>query len=91
MGLRAMLSLDLEAGVSVDRRTEFNKQMATKHWTKISNVTTTWWNTFVDGGTEAGIVQTTKNHVAEAAKAAGISKYHAVIEVGPSNPTEFSN
>jgi hypothetical protein len=91
MGLCAMLSIDLEAGVTADRRTEFNKQMAEKLWAKIPNVTTTWRATFTDGTTESSAIQTTRIDVAAAARTAGISKYHAVVEVGPSNPTEFSN
>ena len=91
MGLQVMLSLDLERGVSEERRQRFNEYLAQEHWIKIPKVTTTWRASFTDGVTFESAIQATKHVVANAASHANISYYEAALHVGSTQPISFKN
>lgn len=91
MGVQVMLTLDLESGVSEERRQKFNEYMAAQKRTKIPKVTTVWRASFQEGVTYDGAAQATKNDIARAASAAGITYYEAVMHLGPNPPISFKN
>jgi hypothetical protein len=91
MGIQVMVSLDLERGVSEEKRQKFNEYLENEHWVKVPKVTTTWRAGFTDGVTSESAARATKVGVANAARHAGITYYEAVMHFGPNQPTSFSN
>lgn len=89
MGSTAMLSLDLERGVSEERRQRFYEHLRREKWVKVAKVTTTWWARFNEGVSDAVAVQVTRQDVANAASYAGINYYEAVVHVGDGEPVAF--
>jgi len=85
----AMLSIDLDKKITTEQRNRFNEYLEKEDWTKIPNVTTTWYTSFVDSGTESGIINATQKDVSNAARHAGIVSYAAAVNVGSSKPTSF--
>ncbi len=85
----AMLSLDLERNTTTEKREKFYEYLKKEQWTKVPNVTTTWYASFKDGATESGIISATKTDVTNAANYAGVTSYNAVVNVGPSKPITF--
>lgn len=86
MGIKVLLSLDLERGVGDEARRKFYEYLAGQHWFKVPKVTTCWKATFQDGATEPGIVHAVKSDIANAASYARVSAYNAVVHMGYTEP-----
>lgn len=82
MALNALLTVDLENGVSSEKRQKFNEKMKELSWNKINALTTTWQASWKEGATESGALTTTRNDVKQALSYAGISSYHAAVKIG---------
>jgi hypothetical protein len=85
----AMLSLDLDRNTSTEQRDKFYEYLKNEKWTKIPEITTTWYASFKDTVSESEIISTTKTDVSNAAKHSRVTSYDAVVHVGPSEPTSF--
>ena len=85
----AMLSLDLDKNTTTKQRNDFNASLKKAQWIKIAKITTTWYAKFKADATESGMIAATKTDVTNAAKAAGITSYDAVVHAGSSKPTSF--
>ena len=79
MSVYSILTLDLNDNVSSTQRESFYKALAELQWRRISEMTTLWYATWKDDATHDGIVKTTKEDVAKAAKQAGIESYDASV------------
>ncbi|MGA4493782.1 hypothetical protein [Vreelandella venusta] len=89
MKYRALLTLDLEKGVSAEKREKFYEYLRDKKWAKLSDLTTTWKATFSEGTTREDAISTAKTHVANAAKHSNVSSYSAAVQVGEGLVEEF--
>jgi len=81
-----LITIDLTNADSVARAT-FDREMATRHWTKAPTVTTTWTAVFTDQTTSPAAIAIAKTNVALCARAARITRYSAVCL--PSNEAVF--
>lgn len=87
----ALLTVDLDKGVTSDQRKTFNEEMANRHWTKMAT-TTTWSASFTAGSTPTGILTETKADVAAAASAAKVTKWECTVHPsGDAAPVYFKN
>jgi len=91
MALKALLTVDLENGVSADQRQKFNEKMAELKWLKVSTLTTTWTSSFVDGVTITKAFEETQSDVYKSATVARILNYHCAVQFGTDNPSLFKN
>lgn len=89
MGLKAMLTVDLNNDVSSKQRDDFNKALENEGWSKITSLTTTWQAGFKDGVGRSGAIGAAKKDVQTAAKKAGVSSYDAAVMVGDEFPEVF--
>lgn len=89
MGHKALLTLDLENGVSTENRAKFYEYLKKENWSKLSALTTAWKCSFKDGITRESAIRITKNDVANAAKYAGVSSYNAAVQVGEEDVIQF--
>ncbi|MBP0602323.1 MAG: hypothetical protein ACRCS2_11430 [Morganella morganii] len=89
MGYKALLTLDLENGVSTEKREKFYAYLTQEKWIKIPNLTTAWKCTFNNDVTEESAISVVKNDVANAAKHAGVYSYNAAVQMGGSDVTQF--
>lgn len=86
-----MLSLDLERGVSDERRQRYYAKLSALNWVKVPDVTTTWRCSFNNPVTPEGAAQVVKDDLAAASAAAGYPQYHAVAMLGDSKPVSYRN
>lgn len=89
MGYKALLTVDLENGVSADKRKKFYEYLAREKWTKLTELTTTWKCSFKDSVDRQGAIDVAKMDVKNGVEHAGISSYHAAVQVGKGTVTEF--
>lgn len=89
MGLKAMVTVDLNEDVTSSQRETFNSEMAEQQWAKIKPLTTTWHASFEDDLSKDRVVSMTKSDIAAAAKTAEIKSYDAAVMVGDELPTVF--
>ncbi|MEI7511927.1 MAG: hypothetical protein WCK01_00495 [Candidatus Uhrbacteria bacterium] len=87
--MHVLLTLDLNYLKDSTKRTKFYEELANRQWKKFRNETTTWRASFKPGATADGCIRATKTDVADAAAAAGITRWDAVCHVGDNEPTEF--
>ena len=91
MGIQVMLSIDLEQGVSQEKRKACYENLADNNWVKIPKVTTTWKASFGKSTNPDKVIEATKNYVKRAASASGVTNYEAVAHLGPDQPISFKN
>lgn len=89
MGYKALLTVDLENGVSAEKRKKFYDYLAQEKWLKIPELTTTWECSFTEHVDRLGAIAVIKDDVASAAKHAGVSHYQAAVQVGKGSITKF--
>ena len=85
------MTLDLERGVSDERRKRYYDKLGQLHWVKLPDVTTTWRCNFsapVEADSASRVVA---SDLAAAAVVAGHPQYHAVAMIGDSKPVSFRN
>lgn len=81
MGYKALLTLDLENGVSSEKRKKVYDQLEKEKWSKLKSLPTAWSCSFSNDVSRDLAVQGCKDDVANAAKAAGVSTYNAAVQV----------
>lgn len=82
MGYKALLTFDLENGVSLEQRKKAYDYLKEQKWERVKSLTTTWKCSFNDDVTREAAIKECKSDVARAARLAGISLYHAAVQVG---------
>ncbi|MCG9712914.1 hypothetical protein L1D29_08810 [Shewanella insulae] len=89
MGYKALLTLDLENGVSSEKREKFYEYLKKEKWSKLAGLTTAWKCSFNDDVTRESAIRVVKNDVAGAARHAGVSSYNAAVQVGKGEIEKF--
>ena len=89
MGLKAMVTVDLNQNVTSSERRTFNEKMAERKWTKVEPLTTVWRASFNDDIEYEDVVRTTKSDVRQAVKEADIDSFEAGVMVGSKTPSVF--
>jgi len=88
MPIKVLLTVDLYSADST-ARSKFDAEMRARKWTKHFATTTTWTARFEPGGTSKAAVLVTKQDVADAASAAGISSWDAICLPSTDAPVKF--
>lgn len=91
MGLKVLLTVDLENGVTSDQRKIFNEKLKELNWIKITSLTTTWRASFSDTTSISSALSETKNDVKSAATVGRITTYHCAVQFGTDGPFTFSS
>lgn len=85
----ALVTVDLDNGVSKTARDKFNDELAKKHFYK-HKLTTVWTATYQVGTTKAVAISYARKCIDEAAATAGITTYEALVTVSEEKPTEWT-
>ncbi|MDA3137079.1 hypothetical protein HG619_23200 [Pseudomonas syringae] len=88
MTIHATLTVDLNGYVSDHARNVFNQSLAARNYTK-HKLTTLWTGHFVPSASRADADRSVREHVATAAKAAGIHNYEALVMFGDQPAVEW--
>lgn len=88
MTIHAILTVDLNGSVSAAARAKFYEVLKTHHYVK-HKLTTLWTVQFTPGTTPAGADRIVREHVALAARTAGITDYEALLMQGAQPATEW--
>lgn len=88
MTLYAIVTVDLDNGVSSTARAKFNEELKKKHFTK-HKLTTLWTATWTGVATKVGALTYVRNSVDQAAATAGISTYEVLVSISEEPPTEW--
>ncbi|MGI9274458.1 MAG: hypothetical protein ACR2PT_06320 [Endozoicomonas sp.] len=90
MGYKALLTLDLDSGVSsVNKRQKLYDYLKNEKWSKLSSLTTAWTCSFTDNVTHDNAIRTIKIDVANAARYAEAINYDAAVQIGKGDVVEF--
>lgn len=89
MPLHAVVTVDLDNGVSKAARDKFGDELKKKHFSK-HKLTTLWTVIYVAGTTREIAVKYARDSIDTAAAIAGISTYEAFVSISESPPTEWS-
>lgn len=81
MSTFVMMTLDLEHRTPADKRTDFYDRLEKDGYHKLPYVTTAWQAKFQSDDV-AAIYRQTLNEIRAHAKAAGVLKFEAVIQIG---------
>ncbi|HFQ8053645.1 TPA: hypothetical protein ACHTCR_005534 [Pseudomonas putida] len=88
MTIHAILTVDLNGSVSAASRAKFYEVLKSHHYVK-HKLTTLWTVQFVPGATPAGAEKAVREHVALAARTAGITDYEALFMQGTQPAAEW--
>lgn len=88
MTFHAIVTVDLDNGVSSTARTKFNEELKKKHLAK-HKLTTLWTVAYVEGATREGALKYARDSVDAAAAASGISTYEALVSISEAPPVEW--
>ncbi|WP_044311650.1 hypothetical protein ACTACH_19805 [Pseudomonas syringae] len=88
MTIHATLTVDLNGYVSDHARKVFNQSLADLHYKK-HKLTTLWTVHFVPSASKADADLSVREHVANAAKAAGITNYEVLVMFGDQPAVEW--
>ncbi|KAA8561302.1 hypothetical protein FX985_01354 [Pseudomonas extremaustralis] len=88
MTLHAVVTVDLDNGVSSSARTKFNEALKAKKLTK-HKLTTLWTGVFTTGTTREWAIKYSRDAIDEAASAAGITTYEAFVSISEAAPVEW--
>jgi len=88
MTIHAVLTVDLDGGVTSSARNTFNEELKKEKYIK-HKLTTLWTARFLEGWTKASALQDARNCVDKAARVAGITKYEALVSLSDEAPTEW--
>lgn len=88
MTLHAVVTVDLDNGVSSSARTKFNEELKKKNFSK-HKLTTLWTAVFTPTSTREGAVKFTRDSIDAAAALAGISTYEAFVSISEAPPVEW--
>lgn len=85
----ALVTVDLDNGVSRAARDKFNNELAKKHFYK-HKLTTVWTASYLVGTTKDVAISYARKCIDEAAATAGITTYEALVTVSEEKPTEWT-
>lgn len=88
MTIHAILTVDLNSSVTAAARAKFYEVLKHHHYVK-HKLTTLWTVQFVPGATPASAERVVREHVALAARTAGISDYEALFMQGTQPAAEW--
>jgi len=88
MSIHAILTVDLNGSVSAAARAKFYEVLKNHHYVK-HKLTTLWTVKFTPDTTPAGADRVVREHVALAARTAGIADYEALLMQGTQPATEW--
>lgn len=88
MTIHAILTVDLNGSVSAAARAKFYEVLKTHHYVK-HKLTTLWTVQFAPGATPANAEKVVREHVALAARTAGITDYEALFMPGTQKAAEW--
>lgn len=88
MPFHAVVTVDLDNGVSSTARTRFNQELSKKNFSK-HKLTTLWTAVFTPASTREGAIKFTRDSIDAAAASAGISTYEAFVSISESPPVEW--
>lgn len=88
MPYHAVVTVDLDNGVSSTARTKFNEELKKKNFSK-HKLTTLWTAVFTPTSTREGAVKFTRDSIDAAAALAGISTYEAFVSISEAPPVEW--
>ena len=88
MPFHAVVTVDLDNGVSSTARTKFNEELKKKHFTK-HKLTTLWTVVFVAGAMRDAAIKYARDSIDTAAAIAGISTYEAFVSISEAPPVEW--
>jgi len=88
MPFYAVVTVDLDNGVSSTARTKFNEELKKKHFTK-HKLTTLWTVVYVAGTSREAAVKYARDSIDAAAATAGISTYEAFVSISEAPPVEW--
>jgi hypothetical protein len=89
VGYKALLTLDLENGVSAERRQKVYEHLKQEKWAKLKDLTTVWKCSFNDDVSCDSAIRVCKQDVANATKNAGVYNYNVAVQVGQGEVEEF--
>jgi hypothetical protein len=90
MGVKALLTIDFEDGVTSIQRNVFNLELEELQWIKIPEMHNDWEVSFNDLISRSFALNTVKADVAKAARKAKITKYQVAIQFGQEWPVRFA-
>lgn len=88
MPYHAVVTVDLDNGVSSTARTRFNEELKKKNFSK-HKLTTLWTAVFTPASTREGAMKFTRDSIDAAAASAGIYNYEAFVSISDSPPVEW--
>ena len=88
MIFHAVVTVDLDGGVTSSARNTFNEEMKKEKFYK-HKLTTLWTARYLDGWTKANALKDARDSVDKAAQVAGIRKYEALVSLAEEAPTEW--
>jgi hypothetical protein len=88
MTYHAVVTVDLDSGVSSTARTKFNDELKKKNFTK-HKLTTLWTAIFTPATTREGAVRYARESIDAAAALAGIYNFEAFVSVSEAPPIEW--
>lgn len=88
MPYHAVVTVDLDNGVSSTARTKFNEELKKKNFSK-HKLTTLWTAVFTPASTREGAVKYARDSIDAAAALAGISTYEAFVSISEAPPVEW--
>ncbi|MFU2327813.1 hypothetical protein [Pseudomonas sp. NFX98] len=84
----ALVTVDLDNGVSKTARDKFNDELAKKHFYK-HKLTTVWTATYLVGTTKEVAISYARDCIDEAAATSGITSFEALVTISEEKPTEW--
>jgi len=91
MAYHVLMTLDLEKGVSPDKRKKVYEHLKSKDWTKLPDLTTAWSCSFNEEATRASALEICKDDIENAISEAGISSYSVALQLGKGHVEEFGS
>ncbi len=88
MIFHAVVTVDLDGGVTSSARNTFNEEMKKEKFYK-HKLTTLWTARYLDGWTKTNALKDARDSVDKAAQVAGIRKYEALVSLSDEAPTEW--
>jgi len=88
MPYHAIVTVDLDNGVSSTARTKFNEELKKKNFSK-HKLTTLWTAIFTPATTREGAVKYARDSIDAAAALAGIHTFEAFVSISEASPVEW--
>ena len=89
MAIHAVVTVDLDSGVTTSQRNKFNQYLKDQNFTK-RKLTTIWTVVFVETATKVSAAAYVRRHVDEAASSAGINNFEALYSLSDGPVVEWA-